>query len=68
VETEEFEQDAPQTPEAAEPTGHPVVDSVISSLEDLDHTPVPDQVPVFEAAHEKLRAALADAGNENPSA
>ena len=50
------------------PTGHAGVDEVLASLEGLESTPVADQVPVFEAAHETLRSALADAGNDNPPA
>ncbi len=45
-------------------TGHPAVDAVLASLRDLDDKPVAEQVAVFEAAHEALRSALADAGNE----
>lgn len=52
---------------AAERTGNPSVDEVLASLDTLDGTPVAEQVAVFEAAHEKLRAALADAGNEPPA-
>jgi len=51
-------------PPAAERTGHAGVDEVLESLDSLDDVPVNEQVAVFEAAHEKLRAALADAGNE----
>ena len=50
--------------EQIEPTGHVTVDRVLDSLDSLDETPVADQVPVFEAAHETLRAALSEAGNE----
>lgn len=53
--------------EVAERTGNPQVDEVLESLEALDDTPVDEQVAVFEAAHEKLRSALADAGNEPPA-
>lgn len=49
---------------AVEPTGNPDVDAVLDSLEQLEGAPVSEQVPVFEAAHEQLRAALADAGND----
>ncbi|MGH3333161.1 MAG: hypothetical protein ACRDPJ_17830 [Nocardioidaceae bacterium] len=48
-----------------EPTGNPVVDEVLKSLEHLEGAPVSEHVVVFEAAHEKLRSALADAGNDN---
>ena len=50
--------------EQIERTGHAAVDQVLESLEGLDETPVAGQVPVFEAAHETLRAALSEAGNE----
>jgi len=50
-------------PRVAESTGHPAVDGVIGSLEGIEELPVSEQPPVFEAAHETLRAALADAGN-----
>lgn len=43
-------------------TGHDAVDGVLRSLEGLEGRPVDEHVRVFEAAHETLRAALADAG------
>jgi hypothetical protein len=61
--SEEHGLEAPEV-DAVEPTGHPDVDGVIASLDGLDETPVAERVPVFESAHETLRAALADAGNE----
>lgn len=45
-----------------EPTGNPVVDSVLDSMAELDRLPPDEHVAVFEAAHERLRSALADAG------
>jgi hypothetical protein len=39
-----------------------VVDSVLDSLRELDDVPVSEHVAVFEAAHDRLRGALADAG------
>lgn len=57
---------APQAPAddpATEATGHPVVDEVLRTMQGLQDRPVEEHVSVFEAAHEKLRAALADAGN-----
>ena len=51
-----------QDPEM-EPTGHPDVDAVVASLAGLDGRPVSEHVAVFEAAHDRLRSALADAGN-----
>lgn len=50
-----------------EHTGNPVVDSVLDSLRELDQVPVSEHVAVFEAAHDRLRGALADAG-EPPAA
>ena len=47
-----------------EPTGNATVDAVLDSLERLDGAPVSDHVAVFEAAHERLRGALADAGSD----
>ncbi len=47
------------TPEPS-PTGHPEVDAVLLSLDDLSDSPVKDHVVVFEAAHERLRGVLAD--------
>lgn len=47
-----------------EPTGNPAVDAVLATLDDLDRTPVSEQVSLFESAHERLRAALTDAGND----
>jgi hypothetical protein len=52
----------------AESTGNPDVDDVVASLEQLDGMPVSEHVAVFEAAHEKLRGALADAGNDGSGA
>jgi hypothetical protein len=44
-------------------TGNPVVDSVLDSLRELDRLPVSEHVAVFEAAHDRLRGALSDAGD-----
>ena len=41
------------------PTGHPLVDEVVSSLERLADLPVADHLAVYEAAHDRLREALA---------
>ena len=51
---------------ATERTGHPDVDAVIASLDDLDGRPVPEHVAVFESAHDRLRAALSDADAATP--
>lgn len=61
-------QDAPDLSGVApaaeiERTGNPVVDSVLDSLRELDQVPVSEHVGVFEAAHDRLRGALADAGD-----
>lgn len=50
--------------EEQEPTGNATVDAVLQSLEPLEGAPVSDHVAVFEAAHERLRGALADAGSD----
>ena len=50
--------------DAAGSTGHPEVDAVLASLADLDGRPVAEHVSVFEDAHDRLRGALADAGND----
>lgn len=62
-------QDAPDLSAAApaatmERTGNPVVDSVLDSLRELDEIPVSEHVAVFEAAHDRLRGALSDAGEQ----
>lgn len=66
-------------PDAAEPeldldegparvsTGHPAVDEVVRSLEGLDGRPVDEHVAAFEQAHEVLRRALSDAGDDTVS-
>lgn len=45
-------------------TGHPAVDEVLRSLDDLDGRPVDEHVGAFEEAHDRLRRALSDAGDE----
>jgi hypothetical protein len=42
-------------------TGHRVVDEVLGSLDGLGQQPLATQVEVLERAHERLRAALAEA-------
>lgn len=59
--------DDPRGPLAAEPTGHPEVDGVLASLDSLAERPVAEHVAVFEAAHERLRGALASAGDDASS-
>lgn len=49
--------------EQPEPTGHPAVDAVLTSLGQLDETPVSEHVAIFEHAHEQLRGALAGASD-----
>lgn len=44
-------------------TGDPAVDEVLRTMQGLQGRPVDEHVAVFEAAHEKLRAALAQAGD-----
>jgi hypothetical protein len=71
VSREDVSEDAPEAatpdlsaaaPSRVEHTGNPVVDSVLDSLEELDRLPPSEHVAVFEAAHERLRGALSDAG------
>jgi hypothetical protein len=45
-------------------TGDDRVDAVLASLSDLDDRPVGEHVSVFEDAHDRLRDALARAGDE----
>ena len=52
------------TPDQSAAIGHPVVDEVLASVDDLEGRPVDEHVAVFEAAHERLRAALSDAGDD----
>lgn len=58
VETSEVDSPAPVS------TGHPAVDEVLRSLDELDGRPVDEHVPAFEEAHDKLRRALSDAGDD----
>lgn len=53
--------------EPAGATGHPAVDEVLRSLEELDQRPVDEHVALFEKAHEDLRRALSDASGDQPS-
>jgi hypothetical protein len=46
-------------------TGHPAVDEVLRSLEGLDGRPVDEHVAAFEQAHDQLRRALSDAGDDS---
>ena len=45
-------------------TGHPAVDEVLRSLDQLDGRPVDEHVAAFEGAHESLRRTLSGAGDE----
>jgi hypothetical protein len=54
---------AADRPHSAPAAGNPVVEAVLASLDGLEERPVGDHVAIFEAAHEQLRAALADAGD-----
>lgn len=47
--------------ETSEPSGHPAVDAVLDALAKLEDLPVGEHPPIFEEAHEALRAALAQA-------
>lgn len=46
-----------------EQTDHVGVDAVVASMSGLDGLPVSEHVAVFEAAHDRLRDALAQAGD-----
>ncbi|HEX2894944.1 MAG TPA: hypothetical protein VHO29_13175 [Marmoricola sp.] len=48
-------------------TGHAAVDEVLRSLQGLDGRPVDEHVAAFEQAHEVLRRALSDAGDDTVS-
>jgi hypothetical protein len=45
-------------------TGHPAVDEVLRSLDGIDGRPVDEHVAAFEEAHDVLRRALSDAGDD----
>jgi hypothetical protein len=53
------------TPEQTGTTGNETVDSVLESLQQLEDLPAAEHVAVFEAAHDRLRGALSDAGDES---
>ena len=57
---------APSPPDQP-PTGHAGVDEVLASVADLDGQPVSEHVAVFESAHDRLREALAHAGDDSPT-
>jgi hypothetical protein len=73
--SDQQEQPVEETREAAGPpaptsvatpgerTGHPVVDDVLVSMDSLEARPLSEQVAVLDAAHERLRGALAEAGS-----
>lgn len=50
---------------AVEPTGHPAVDEVLRSLDELDGRPVDEHVAIFEQAHDRLRQALSGATDDD---
>jgi hypothetical protein len=56
----------PAGPDSAAPesTGHPAVDEVLRSLDDLEGRPVGEHVAAFEEAHDRLRRALSSAGDD----
>jgi len=58
-----YETDVVDSP-APVSTGHPAVDEVLRSLDELDGRPVDEHVAAFEEAHDKLRRALSDAGDD----
>jgi hypothetical protein len=53
----------PVEEESLELTGHAIVDEVLRSIQLLHDRPLEEHVDVFEAAHEKLRAALSGAAD-----
>ena len=53
---------------APEPSGHPAVDEVTASLDELDRLPVEQHVDVFESAHDRLRAVLSSGAPSAPTA
>ena len=61
---ESFDEDPRGSSAAA--TGHPAVDEVLRSLDDLEGRPVDEHVAAFEEAHESLRRALSNAGDDTP--
>jgi hypothetical protein len=58
--------DEPSDDVAVAATGHPAVDEVLRSLEGLDGRPVDEHVAAYEQAHDQLRRALSDAGDDTP--
>jgi hypothetical protein len=46
-------------------TGEDVIEGVLASIADLDGRPVSEHVTVFEEAHDRLRDALARAGDDH---
>jgi hypothetical protein len=61
--TEQPFPEEPTAPSVAH-TGDARVDDVLDSLAELGALPVDDHVGVFERAHEDLRRALSDAGEQ----
>lgn len=53
-----------QVTEPARP-GEDVIEGVLTSIADLDGRPVSEHVTVFEEAHDRLRDALARAGDDH---
>jgi hypothetical protein len=56
------EQSHTSPPVEPERTGIDSVDQVLDSLAGLDQAPLSEHVAVFESAHDRLRASLADPG------
>lgn len=53
-----------QVTEPARP-GEDVIEGVLTTIADLDGRPVSEHVTVFEEAHDRLRDALARAGDDH---
>jgi hypothetical protein len=61
---QDHDHDHDPAPTADEATGNPTVDAVLESVAGVEGAPVAEHVAVFESAHERLRSALADAGDD----
>jgi hypothetical protein len=58
---------ADEDPAGPVPTGHPAVDEVLRSLDELEGRPVDEHVAAFEEAHDRLRRALSGAADDETS-
>jgi hypothetical protein len=60
-----LDQDRDPEPTAPGRPSADLVEDVLGSMADLDERPVSEHVSVFEEAHDRLRDALARAGDDN---